>query len=441
MARKLPYKKISNLTSDNTETNFQQYYPTYKFKDKQVVLIEFRNALDIATSQSKLYAQLTSLLVGVISVLFILVFKSGGNHFYDEFINSYPFIISITSVLFGLFVLVYFMELQKTIILNMKKVVTLRRMLGLDYGRLQLTLPARRLEGASDPFAIKLFPGWLNIVSIPFWILLISINLAWFILMKEAMYSKWYIGNLVILIIYTYVFRTRLNDLHETTFLHLVKALAKIIGVRLKDNFEYVIYRAKLAHFENIRLKFNFIILKKILISIEDKEFYNHCGINMRSLIRAIISQFAIFRKKWHLMRSGASTITMQLARTLFVVDYHKVLRRKIIEILLGLWLEKVFSKEEMLNYYLASVRFDKGIYGIASASKYFFETVRKKDFTEEEALFLVERLSNMSSTYSQNRVDFLAKTLKDEGVAHINRTKIFRLYNHFAKNNKIMLL
>lgn len=422
------------------EQEFQQYYPTYKFKERDVVLIEFENALNIATSQYKLYIQLTSLLFGVISVLLTLFFKFGENNVALNFFNNNLLIFSIIYVIFGFIILKYFMEIQRNIILNTRKVVTLRRMLGLDYGKLQLTLPSQRLEGATEPFEIKFFPGWFHIVSIPFWILLISANAVWFLATRDNFYLNWYYGNIVFSVIYTYTFRTSLNDIHENMYLHVIKLLSKMLGLSLKSNFEYVIYRATLAYFEITRLKYNLQIIKKILIFIEDRKFYAHYGCNIKSLMRGFLSQIRYFRKGYKLIKSGGSTITMQLARTLFIVDYSKIFRRKFVEILLAFWIELTFSKEEILNYYLASVRFEKGVYGIAGATKYFFNDIRKRDFAPEEAFFMIERLSNINSTYSVDRVDFLIEDIKNENIVDINKSKLAQLYNDFVKKGKIKL-
>lgn len=422
------------------EQEFQQYYPTYKFKERDVVLIEFENALNIATSQYKLYIQLTSLLFGVISVLLTLFFKFGEKNVALDFLNNNLLFFSIIYVIFGFFILKYFMEIQRNIILNTRKVVTLRRMLGLDYGKLQLTLPSRRLEGETEPFEIKFFPGWFHIVSIPFWILLISANAVWFLATRDIFYINWYYGNIVFSAIYTYTFRKCLNDIHENMYLHVVKLLSKMLGLSLKSNFEYVIYRATLAYFELTRLQYNLQTIKKILIFIEDRKFYAHYGCNIKSLIRGILSQFDCFKKRYNIIKSGGSTITMQLARTLFIVDYSKIFRRKCAEILLAFWLERTFSKEEILNYYLASVRFEKGVYGIASASKYFFNDICKRDFVPEEAFFMIERLSNINSTYSIDRIDFLIEDIKNDNIVDINKSKLAQLYNDFVKKGKIKL-
>lgn len=86
----------------------------------------------------------------------------------------------------------------------------------------------------------------------------------------------------------------------------------------------YVIFRAKLAVSEIERLKINVENLREVLIELEDKRFKKHHGIDYRALVRAICSQVPIISKKIRLTKSGGSTISMQLVRTLFVKEYQK---------------------------------------------------------------------------------------------------------------------
>jgi len=107
--------------------------------------------------------------------------------------------------------------------------------------------------------------------------------------------------------------------------------------------------------------------------------------------------------------RSGRSTITQQLSGTLFIQDLSKLIRRKSIEIPLALWCNRNFSKDEQLNIYLASVRFEKGVYGVTEAMKHFWGDVRLAP-TMAESFFLVERVSNIKSKLLTNRIIQISK-------------------------------
>ena len=103
------------------------------------------------------------------------------------------------------------------------------------------------------------------------------------------------------------------------------------------------------------------------LIAIEDTQFFEHNGINVDAILRAIVKDLRHMK-----MVEGASTITQQLVRTL-ALSRDKKIMRKVKEILLSLRLETVLSKEEILERYLNSIYFGHGYYGIRTASLGYF--------------------------------------------------------------------
>lgn len=151
---------------ENSTLEFQQYYPTYKYQDRDVVLKEFEEAQRIASTQSRLYDQLANIFLAFITISIASLFKSSDianlTASKENLFIFYIFIISIALV-----ILTHFIELHKTIVINSRKVITLRRILGIDYGSLQLTLPNWRIEGASNPFVIKVFQDGLVLEAAP----------------------------------------------------------------------------------------------------------------------------------------------------------------------------------------------------------------------------------------------------------------------------------
>ena len=298
------------------------------------------------------------------------------------------------------FILNYFVDLQKTITVNARKVVTLRTMLGLDYGNLQMTLPSSRVEGAVNPFALAVFPGWFGTPSFPLWIIIVSSNLLWYYaastppLFVHPIFRWWHIG-ILFSVSYALLYRRRLFDEHESFLLITVKVISRLLHVSLAKNIEYTLFRSKLATYEIQRLKIDTSNVERIVIAVEDNGFWIHRGVSIKALGRALLSNFAVFRNRYGLLRSGGSTITMQLSRSLIISDYQKTVRRKILEILLAFWIEDKFTKEEIIQMYLASVRFDVNAIGLTDAIKHFFCKI-KQEFSNEEAFFLVERLSNL---------------------------------------------
>lgn len=104
------------------------------------------------------------------------------------------------------------------------------------------------------------------------------------------------------------------------------------------------------------------------IVAVEDSRFREHIGVDLRGVVRAAV--YDLQHKGAH---QGASTITMQLARNLFL-NPTRSLERKIREVLLSLEIEKRFTKDEILELYLNQIYFGSGAYGIASASELYFD-------------------------------------------------------------------
>jgi penicillin-binding protein 1A len=107
--------------------------------------------------------------------------------------------------------------------------------------------------------------------------------------------------------------------------------------------------------------------LKTALIATEDRKFYSHSGVDLKAIIRAGLKD--IWAGEFV---EGASTITQQLAKTLFLTP-KKTLVRKMKEALLAFQLERRYTKDEILELYLNQVYFGSGAYGVESAARMFF--------------------------------------------------------------------
>ena len=107
--------------------------------------------------------------------------------------------------------------------------------------------------------------------------------------------------------------------------------------------------------------------LVQMLIASEDREFYEHWGINLRRTFMVAATNLLHWR-----LEAGASTLTQQLARMLFLSP-RKTLERKVKEALTAIKLERTYSKDEILEMYLNQHYFSKGAYGVAAASRMFF--------------------------------------------------------------------
>ena len=126
--------------------------------------------------------------------------------------------------------------------------------------------------------------------------------------------------------------------------------------------------------------------LKDALISVEDRKFYSHSGIDLKGILRAIVKDILAGAYV-----EGASTITQQLAKTLFLTP-RKHLMRKLQEAILAFQLERRYTKDEILELYLNQVYFGSGAYGVASAARVFFGK-SVKDLSLPECALIVGML------------------------------------------------
>ncbi len=107
--------------------------------------------------------------------------------------------------------------------------------------------------------------------------------------------------------------------------------------------------------------------LQKALVAVEDERFYNHHGIDVLGILRATGRNLMYGR-----IVEGGSTITQQLARNLFL-SRQKTLFRKLAEVLLAIQIERRFTKDEILEYYLNQIYLGHNAYGVEAASDAYF--------------------------------------------------------------------
>ena len=123
--------------------------------------------------------------------------------------------------------------------------------------------------------------------------------------------------------------------------------------------------------------------VRNATIISEDKSFYNHSGFDYLRIGKAMFNNI-----KSGTIVEGASTISQQYVKNLYL-DFNQTWKRKIDEAFLTIKLELRYSKDEILEGYLNTINYGQGNYGIASASKYYFNK-NASDLTLEEALMLV---------------------------------------------------
>ncbi len=119
--------------------------------------------------------------------------------------------------------------------------------------------------------------------------------------------------------------------------------------------------------------------LKKAVLAIEDSHFYYHNGINPNSIGRAVLVNF-----QQGGVVEGASTLTMQLVKNIFL-NHQRKFTRKLAEAVLAIRMEQVFSKDEILEMYLNNIYWGHNNYGVETAARSYFNK-SAKDLTLEEA-------------------------------------------------------
>jgi len=110
-------------------------------------------------------------------------------------------------------------------------------------------------------------------------------------------------------------------------------------------------------------------VMREAIVASEDERFYSHSGVDIRGIARAAIANW-----QHKQIEQGASTITQQLARNMFLTD-EQTIGRKIQEALLAIEIERYYTKDEILERYLNLVYFGAGAYGVQAASHAYFGT------------------------------------------------------------------
>ena len=156
---------------------------------------------------------------------------------------------------------------------------------------------------------------------------------------------------------------------------------------------EYALEKRLFIPFDSIPEK----IINSFL-SAEDKNFFNHPGVDARGVTRAFIRNVKnIFSNK---RLEGASTITQQVAKN-FLLTNEVSLKRKIKEAILAFRIEKAYTKKRILELYLNEIYLGQGTYGVASASlEYFDKSVKDLNYEESALLAALPKAPSRYNPY-----------------------------------------
>ena len=160
------------------------------------------------------------------------------------------------------------------------------------------------------------------------------------------------------------------------------------------------------------------------LLKIEDKNFYNHHGFDLLRTIKVFFTNFFSSNKQ------GASTISQQLSRNLFLTN-DKTYERKINELFYSLILEKKYSKDQILEAYLNNIYLGNGIYGYKDACINYFNN-DGNSLNNYQILFLLSLIKNPSLINDETKLLDSIENLSN--ILNINYIKE-EFYNHNKKN------
>ena len=171
-------------------------------------------------------------------------------------------------------------------------------------------------------------------------------------------------------------------------------------------------------------------------LSAEDKNFFSHPGVDAKGVLRALINNISNIISSKRL--EGASTITQQVAKN-FLLTNEVSINRKVKEAILAFRIERVLSKQRILELYLNQIYLGSGAYGVAAASlEYFDKSIKDLNYAEAA---LLAALPKAPSKYNPYRNNELAKFRRDLVLKNLFENKHISLetYNKF-KFEKIKL-
>ena len=162
------------------------------------------------------------------------------------------------------------------------------------------------------------------------------------------------------------------------------------------------------------------------ILAVEDREFYRHHGVNVRSLVRAMLSNFEAGSA-----RQGASTITQQVAKVEYLAGLERDGRYKLLQAHYALMLERQMSKDDILERYLNTIYLGNNAYGLQAAAEVYFGK-RVSELTMIEGGFLAGLIQAPSSydpirepEASRRRFEEVLRAMVDDGLLTEERAAV----------------
>jgi penicillin-binding protein 1A len=157
--------------------------------------------------------------------------------------------------------------------------------------------------------------------------------------------------------------------------------------------------------------------IPQAVVAIEDRRFYDHYGIDPFGLARAMLANLQAGA-----VVQGGSTVTQQLAKNLFLSP-ERTIERKVQEVLLAVWLEHEYTKDQIMEMYLNRVFFGSNAYGVEAASRRYFQKPASEVTLAEAALLagLLKAPSRLSPARdpqaAEERAQVVLQAMRDTGI------------------------
>ena len=201
---------------------------------------------------------------------------------------------------------------------------------------------------------------------------------------------------------------------------------------------EYALQKRLFVPYESIPLT-----VVNSFLSAEDKNFFNHPGVDAKGILRATIKNIKnIYQNK---RLEGASTITQQVAKN-FLLTNEVSMRRKIKEAILAFRIERAYSKQRILELYLNQIYLGQGTYGIAAASlEYFDKSIKELNYSDAALLAALPKAPSKYNPYkfpklAKFRRDLVLQNLKENNFISKEEYTKLKATNLKLKKRKIII-
>ena len=179
-------------------------------------------------------------------------------------------------------------------------------------------------------------------------------------------------------------------------------------------------------------------------LSAEDKNFFNHPGVDAKGVLRALIKNIKNISQNKRL--EGASTITQQVAKN-FLLTNEVSMKRKIKEAILAFRIERAYTKERILELYLNQIYLGQGTYGIAAASlEYFDKSIKELNYEDAALLAALPKAPSKYNPYRYPEVgkfrrDLVLRNLRDNNFISVKQYEVLKEKKLNLKKRKIEIV